>query len=97
MTLTTLPDHEPLAICLWDFTWYTRTGPGEPFEDLDRSCAETRGARLQRHPDLRDAVPAVRDDIDTTELELGPLPGGHGQRTRWYDVAGRTTIDARAI
>ena len=37
-----LPAHLParLTITLWDFSWYVRTGPGEPFEDLDRAFAE---------------------------------------------------------
>ncbi|MEU5249904.1 cellulase-like family protein, partial [Streptomyces asoensis] len=29
-----------LAITLWDFSWYTQAGPGEPFADLDRAFAE---------------------------------------------------------
>lgn len=30
-----LPTHLPeaLTITLWDFSWYVRSGPGEPFED----------------------------------------------------------------
>lgn len=86
-----------LTICLWDFTWYTRTGPGEPFEDLDRACRETvdRGFNTIRIC----AMPFLLfgTDVDTTRLALGPLPGGHGQRTRWYDVKHETTIDARAL
>ena len=37
-----VPTHVPekLTITLWDFSWYVRTGPGEPFEDLDRAFAE---------------------------------------------------------
>ncbi|WP_247607975.1 cellulase-like family protein [Streptomyces sp. SS52] len=37
------PAHLPdtLTICLWDFSWYTRTGPGEPFADLDEAFAQT--------------------------------------------------------
>ena len=36
------PAHLPerLTITLWDFSWYVRTGPGEPFEDLDRAFAD---------------------------------------------------------
>jgi hypothetical protein len=33
-----LPDQ--LTITLWDFSWYTRTGPGQAFEDLDRAFGE---------------------------------------------------------
>jgi hypothetical protein len=36
--MTALPDR--LAISLWDFSWYVRTGPGEPFEDLDAAFAQ---------------------------------------------------------
>ena len=44
----TPPDR--LTICLWDFSWYVRTGPGEVFADLDCCCAETvaRGANTVR-------------------------------------------------
>ena len=39
---TPVPTHLPekLTITLWDFSWYVRTGPGEPFEDLDRAFTE---------------------------------------------------------
>ena len=38
-----VPEHLParLAVCLWDFSWYTRAGAGEPFDDLDRAMRET--------------------------------------------------------
>jgi hypothetical protein len=38
-----VPAHLPgrLAISLWDFSWYTRAGAGEPYEDLDRAMRET--------------------------------------------------------
>ncbi|WP_035702632.1 cellulase-like family protein, partial [Glycomyces tenuis] len=44
MSASTIPDHLPerLAITLWDFSWYVRTGPGEPFEDLDAAFARAR-------------------------------------------------------
>lgn len=37
-----VPAHLPkrLAITLWDFSWYTRAGVGEPYEDLDAACAD---------------------------------------------------------
>ena len=89
-----LPDK--LTITLWDFSWYVRTGPGEPFEDLDRAFREAvqRGYNTVRIC----AMPFLlfRSGLDTTALELEPLGGGLGQRTRWYDVKGATTIDARA-
>lgn len=86
----------PRVITLWDFTWYTRTGPGEPFEDLDRAFAQ---ARERGYDTIRIcAMPFLlfRSGLDTSALGLGPLGGDHGQRTRWYDVRHSTTIDARA-
>jgi hypothetical protein len=93
-----LPAHLPeaLTITLWDFTWYVRTGPGEPFEDLDRAFAEAveRGYNTVRIC----AMPYLLfgSGLDTSALELGPLGGAYGQRVRWYDVRERTVIDARA-
>ncbi|MFD7918563.1 cellulase-like family protein [Streptomyces sp. NPDC059740] len=95
---TAPPAHLParLTLTLWDFTWYTRTGPGEPFADLDRAFAEAveRGYNTVRVC----AMPYLLfgSGLDTTALRLGPLGGGLGQRTRWYDVRAGTTIDARA-
>ncbi|MCC8242923.1 cellulase-like family protein [Saccharothrix luteola] len=87
---------EKLTITLWDFTWYTRTGPGEPFEDLDRAFAEAveRGYNTVRIC----AMPLLLfgSGVDTSRLRLGPLGGGYGSRVRWYDVGAVTVIDARA-
>ena len=93
-----VPGHLPekLTITLWDFSWYVRTGPGEPFEDLDRAFAEAvqRGYNTVRIC----AMPFLLfgSGLDTSALRLGPLGGGYGQRVRWYDVAAATVIDARA-
>lgn len=85
-----------LTITMWDFSWYTRSGPGEPFEDLDRVFAEAveRGYNTVRIC----AMPLLlfRTDLDTTRLHLEPLAAGVGQRVRWYDVAAPFVIDARA-
>ena len=85
-----------LAITLWDFSWYVRTGPGEPFEDLDLAFAEAveRGYNTVRIC----AMPYLLfgSGLDTTSVRLGPLPGGLGQGLRWYDVEQPTTIDAHA-
>jgi hypothetical protein len=95
---TPLPGHLPraLTITLWDFTWYTRTGPGEPFADLDRAFAEAadRGYNTIRVC----AMPLLLfgTGIDTSRLRLEPLGGGYGQRVRWYDVRAATEIDGRA-
>jgi len=89
-----VPDR--LTITLWDFSWYVRTGPGEPFEDLDRAFAEAveRGYNTVRIC----AMPFLLfgSGLDTTALRLGPLGGPYGQRVRWYDVGAPTVIDARA-
>ncbi len=92
------PTHLPdtLKITLWDFTWYTRTGPGEPFADLDRAFTEAveRGYNTVRIC----AMPYLLfgSGLDTATLRLGPLGGDYGQRVRWYDVRATTEIDARA-
>ncbi|AOS64668.1 cellulase-like family protein [Actinoalloteichus hymeniacidonis] len=101
---TPLPDSLPakLTISLWDFSWYTRTGPGEPFADLDVAFAEAvdRGYNTIRIC----AMPLLLfgSGLDTSRLRLGPLGprdgegGGYGQRVRWYDVKAATEIDGRA-
>ena len=93
-----LPAHLPkkLTISLWDFTWFTRTGPGEPFEDLDRAFEEAvaRGYNTIRIC----AMPfyLFRSGLDTSRASFGPLGGEYAQGTRWYDVKHRVTLDARA-
>ncbi|MGC4154447.1 MAG: cellulase-like family protein [Propionicimonas sp.] len=85
----------PRVITLWDFTWYTRTGPGEPFADLDAACAQ---ARERGYTTIRlCAMPYLlfRSGIDVSALTLGPLGGRYGQNVRWYEVRSETTIDAR--
>ena len=92
------PGHLPerLTITLWDFSWYVRTGPGEPFEDLDRAFAEAvdRGYNTVRIC----AMPYLLfgSGLDTSAVRLGSLGGDYGQRVRWYDVAQPTVIDARS-
>ncbi|KQQ05559.1 MULTISPECIES: cellulase-like family protein [unclassified Rathayibacter] len=88
-----IPDQ--LTITLWDFSWYVRTGPGEPFEDLDAAFA---GALQRGYNTIRIcAMPFLLfgTDIDTSALKLGPLGGGYAQHVRWYDVKTPTVIDAR--
>lgn len=92
-----IPSHLPekLTICLWDFTWYTRTGPGEPFEDLDRAFSDTveRGYNTIRIC----AMPFLIFGSGLTgEIEFGPLGGEYGQGTRWYDVRHTVRLDPRA-
>ena len=93
----TLPAHLPerLTITLWDFSWYVRTGPGEPFEDLDAAFAQAveRGYNTVRIC----AMPFLLfgSGLDTSALRLERLGGEYAQRVRWYDVKAPTTIDAR--
>ncbi|UFU07719.1 cellulase-like family protein [Ruania halotolerans] len=92
-----IPDHLPdrLTLTLWDFSWFVRTGPGEPFEDLDQAFAEAveRGYNTIRIC----AMPYLLfgSGLDTSALHLGSMGGEYAQRVRWYDVAAETTIDAR--
>ncbi|MFP3712834.1 cellulase-like family protein [Puerhibacterium sp. TATVAM-FAB25] len=90
---THLPDR--LAITLWDFSWYVRTGPGEPFEDLDAAFA--RAVELGYNAVRICAMPFLlfRSGLDTTALRLGPIGNGYAGRVRWYDVQQPTMIDAR--
>jgi hypothetical protein len=86
----------PLTITLWDFSWYTRTGPGEPFHDLDAAFrqAVTRGYNTVRIC----AMPYLLfgSGLDTSALTFSGLGGEFGQRTRWYDVGATATLDGRA-
>lgn len=86
---------ERMTISLWDFSWYTRTTAGEPFADLDAAFA--RAVELGYNTVRICAMPFLlfRSGLDTSAVRLGPLGGGYGQRTRWYDVKASTTIDAR--
>ncbi|QSB15804.1 hypothetical protein JQS43_05555 [Natronosporangium hydrolyticum] len=95
---TTIPAHLPdrLTITLWDFSWYTRTAPGDVFADLDEAFAQAvaRGYNTIRIC----AMPYLLfgSGLDTTALRFGGLGGEYGQRTRWYDVATPATVDGRA-
>ena len=70
-----LPSHLPerLTITLWDFSWYVRTGPGEPFADLDAAFEQAvhRGYNTVRIC----AMPSLLfgSGLDTSALHLGPL------------------------
>jgi hypothetical protein len=84
-----------LTICLWDFSWYVRTGAGEPFEDLDRAARETaeRGYNTVRIC----AMPFLLfgSGLDTRAVSLDRLGGDYAQRVRWYDVKAPTVFDGR--
>lgn len=93
-----VPAHLPsgLAITLWDFSWYTQAGPGQPFEDLDAAFAQAveRGFNTVR-------ICAMPFLLFSGRVPGGPalatrgLGGDFGQRTRWYDVEGAVLPDAR--
>ncbi|MFE5337333.1 cellulase-like family protein [Isoptericola sp. NPDC056573] len=94
-----VPSHLPsrLTISLWDFTWYTRTTPGEPFADLDVAFEQAveRGYNTVRIC----AMPFLLfgdHGIDTAALRFTSMGGDVGVRTRWYDAAGGAVLDGRA-
>ena len=101
-----VPAHLPrrLAICLWDFSWYTRAGDGEPFAEVDRAMAETadRGynaVRICAAPLLiagRLGLDDLAGDLPIEGLGAAPTGGFFGQRTRWYDTPGDYRLDVRA-
>lgn len=86
---------EKLTITLWDFSWYTRTGPGQVFEDLDRAFAEAvdRGYNTVRIC----AMPFLLfgSGLPTDDLAFQGLGGDYGQRTRWYDLAPSKGVNGR--
>lgn len=100
-----IPNHLPdrLTICLWDFSWYTRAGAGEPYADLAAALDETvaRGyttLRICAAPLLLYGGLGLDDLAGDLAIEgLGPRPGGghYGARTRWYDVPGGYRIALR--
>ncbi|GLY98867.1 cellulase-like family protein [Actinoplanes sp. NBRC 103695] len=61
------------AVTLWDFTWYTRTGVGQPFHDLDEAFRQAveRGFDTVRIC----AMPVLlfRSGLDTTALRFDGL------------------------
>jgi len=93
-----IPTHLPrrLTISLWDFSWYTQTMPGEPFDDLDRACSEAaeRGYNTVRICAMPYLLFGSGDD-EGISLHLANLGGDFGQRTRWYNVKGGAVLDGR--
>ncbi|MFC4137894.1 MULTISPECIES: cellulase-like family protein [unclassified Microbacterium] len=87
---------EALTITLWDFSWYVRTGEGEPFQDLDAAAAAAveRGYNTIRIC----AMPFLLfgSGLDTAEVSLDRLGGEYAQGVRWYDVKSPTRFDGRA-
>lgn len=83
----------PLAISLWDFSWYTQAGPGDAFEDLDAAFVQLveRGfnaVRICAMPFL-----AFSGRVERGDLEVCGMGGQFGRRTRWYNVKGGYRLD----
>lgn len=83
-----------LAITLWDFSWYTQAGLGEPFADLDRAFAEAvdRGFNTVRICAMPFLLFSGRVQ-DADSLVIQGLGKDFGQRARWYDVRGGYRLD----
>ncbi|MDR1213351.1 MAG: hypothetical protein LBK54_04575 [Propionibacteriaceae bacterium] len=100
-----IPEHLPdrLTICLWDFSWYTQAGPGQPYSDLGVALDETaaRGyntIRICAAPLLLFGGLGLDDLATALAVEgLGATPGGgyFGRRTRWYNTAGGFQVPVR--
>ena len=101
-----VPAHLPprLTITLWDFSWYTQAGPGEPYEDVDAAVADAaslgyNAIRLCAAPLLLFGGLGLDGRARSLEIEgLGAAPHGgyYGQRTRWYNTKGGYMIDVHA-
>jgi hypothetical protein len=101
-----IPEHLParLTIALWDFSWYTRAGAGEPYADLDAAMRQTKDRgyntiRICAAPLLLFGGLGLDDLAEDLQIEgLGRSPQGdlYGQGTRWYDVAGGYRLDLRS-
>lgn len=90
-----VPDHLPprLAISLWDFSWYTRTG--DVFADLAGRIAEARDRgyntiRICAMPLLLFGGHELPDRASLTVTGMG---NGYGTGTRWYDGTATATFD----
>lgn len=90
-----VPAHLPerLAISLWDFSWYTRAGAGEPFADLDSVFGEAvaRGynaVRICAAPLYLFGPTPMPEALEVSGLGIAPTGDLYGAGTRWYDVSG---------
>ncbi|WP_054939510.1 cellulase-like family protein [Paenibacillus ihuae] len=85
-----------LTITMWDFSWYTMTLPGEPYNDL---AARFQEAVERGYNTIR--ICAMPYMLFTEEgnrpgrLKFGNL-GEVGQRTRWYNCRGGAELDGHA-
>jgi Sugar-binding cellulase-like len=100
------PGHLPprLSITLWDFSWYTRAGAGEPYADLDALCATVadRGfttLRICAAPLLLFGNLQLDDLAQDLAIEgMGRSQAGDyiGRGTRWYNTPGGYRLDLRS-
>lgn len=98
-----VPAHLPrrLTITLWDFSWYTQAGPGQPYEDLDATVADAaelgyNAIRICAAPMLMFGgfgLDGLARDLEIEGLGAAPEGGFYGQRTRWYDTTGGFRVD----
>ena len=98
-----VPAHLPqrLTITLWDFSWYTRAGEGEPYADIDAAMADAaslgyNAVRICAAPLLIAGGLGLDSTITIEGMGVSPAGGFFGQRTRWYDAPGGYEIDVRA-
>jgi hypothetical protein len=88
---------------LWDFSWYTQAGPGQPYADLDEALNQTlaRGfttlricaAPLLLYGEL--GLDRVADALEIAGLGARKSGGYFGQGTRWYNTPGGFTLNLR--
>ena len=98
-----VPAHLPprLTITLWDFSWYTRAGEGEPYADIDAAMADAaslgyNAVRICAAPLLIAGGLGLDSTVAIEGMGASPAGGFFGQRTRWYDAPGGYKIDVRA-
>ncbi|NQU75878.1 MAG: hypothetical protein HQ546_06145 [Planctomycetes bacterium] len=96
-----ISDHLPdrLAVCMWDYAWYTMCHPSEPYGDLERALDEVaeRGFNALRLCGAAnwafDPQGKRRKSIDVCNLSGGVGPGKFGRYVRWQNSQGGVTID----
>lgn len=101
-----VPEHLPsrLTVTLWDFSWYTQAGAGDPYENLDAAVADAaslgyNAIRICAAPLLlfgELGLDSLSESLDIEGLGTTPHGGYFGQRTRWYDARGGYAVNLRA-
>ncbi len=96
---STIPGYLPsrLTISLWDFSWYTMSGPDEPFHNLEKVLDELieRGYNTIR---ICAAPILLYGDLGVAAnaLAISSMGGAVGEGTRWYNPRGGITIDLQS-